>query len=208
MEIIEIFYSVQGEGKGIGLPTTFIRTSGCNLRCEWCDTAYAWGEGKKMDMPEVMNRIDEYPSHRYCITGGEPLLQEDLIELIEILLERNKDISVETNGSIDISHLLKKDIMISMDYKLPSSGMMEHMLPGNLALLRKDDQLKFVVADKEDYSSAKYVLDKYELKCNIVFQPMGGVELKELAEMVLDDGIDVRVLPQLHKMIWGEKRGV
>jgi len=116
MEICEIFHSLQGEGINIGLPTIFVRTAGCNLRCEWCDTRYAWEGGEEISIHEIMEKLDSIGCDRVCITGGEPLLQNDVLDLIDILLPRY-DISVETNGSLDISELKRKDLMVSMDHK-------------------------------------------------------------------------------------------
>ncbi len=206
MEITEIFYSLQGEGKNIGLPTTFIRTAGCNMRCEWCDTDYAWGRGTKMDIPEIINKTAKYPSHRYCITGGEPLLQKDLMELLEHLLELG-DVSIETNGSLDIEPFVSTKGMISMDYKTPSSSMTSKVRKENVDLLREKDQLKFVIANVDDYDFALEVIEENDIHAEVVFQPEGGTQLKMLADRVVKDGVDARVLPQLHKLIWGEEKG-
>ncbi len=206
MEITEILYSLQGEGKCIGRPTTFIRTAGCNMRCEWCDTDYAWARGTKMDIPEVMNRVAEYPSHRYCVTGGEPLLQDDLMDLVERLQELG-EVSLETNGSLDIEPFLSTQAMISMDYKVPSSGMTSKVRKENVNLLREKDQLKFVIANIDDYDFALKVIEENDIHAELVFQPEGGTHLKMLADRVVKDGVDVRVLPQLHKLIWGEEKG-
>ncbi|MBS3781218.1 MAG: radical SAM protein, partial [Candidatus Thermoplasmatota archaeon] len=194
MKITEIFHSLQGEGIKIGLPTTFVRTSSCNLRCEWCDTRYAWEGGEEMDISEIMEKIDEIGCSRVCITGGEPLLQDDILSLIDQLLE-NYEISVETNGSIDISELVERDLMVSMDYKTPSSKMNNKMRKENLNLLRKTDQLKFVISDKKDYNFSLNVIESFDLECKTIFQPVeeGDLDIKELAESVLEDGLDVRV---------------
>ncbi len=203
MKIIETFHSLQGEGKNIGLPTTFIRTGGCNLRCIWCDTKYAWENGEEMSIAEIKEKIR---CHRVCITGGEPLLQEDIYELIDSL--QGYQVSIETNGSIDIGKLMDKEVMVSMDHKTPSSKMTEKMRDENLKLLREKDQLKFVISDKEDYEFSSNVLKKHDLECEIIFQAVDNRDLKDLADSVLKDDLDVRVLPQLHKTIWGDERGV
>ncbi len=207
MEICEIFHSLQGEGINIGLPTIFVRTAGCNLRCEWCDTRYAWEGGEEISIHEIMEKLDSIGCDRVCITGGEPLLQNDVLDLIDILLPRY-DISVETNGSLDISELKRKDLMVSMDHKTPSSGMEGKMLEKNLKLLDENDQLKFVIADDIDYRFNKEILSRFDPRCEIIFQAEEGSDLKELAESVLKDGLDVRVLPQLHKIIWEDEEGV
>ncbi|MBS3816909.1 MAG: radical SAM protein [Candidatus Thermoplasmatota archaeon] len=206
MNIVEIFHSVQGEGVEIGLPTIFIRCGGCNLRCEWCDTRYAWEGGEEVSIEEMMEKVDEIDCSRVCITGGEPLLQEDILELIDSLIT-DYEVSIETNGSIDISELVKRDLMVSMDYKTLSSGMHEEMRNDNLKLLRERDQIKFVIADRTDYEFSSNMIDKFGLNCNVIFQPVGNENIKEIAEWVIDDGLDVRVLPQLHKIIWdGEEK--
>ncbi len=207
MQITEIFHSLQGEGIKIGLPTTFIRTSGCNLRCEWCDTRYAWEGGKEMGISEIMDKIDEIGCSRVCVTGGEPLLQDNILSLIDILVD-DYEVSVETNGSIDISELVVRDLMVSMDYKTPSSRMQRKMQEENLERLREKDQMKFVIADKEDYEFSVEKLGSNDLNCQVIFQPVDGNELTDLAERVIEDDLDVRVLPQLHKVIWGDKGGV
>ncbi len=206
MDITEIFYSVQGEGRSIGLPTIFIRTAGCNLRCDWCDTSYAWSRGNEMSVSEILKRTGEYPVKRFCVTGGEPLLQKDLPALMEKLLAVG-EISLETNGSLDISPYILENVVISMDFKPPSSGMTSKMLMENLPLLRREDQLKFVISSMDDYDYALNVLEEHSPEAEVILQPEGGSGLKTLAERVIKDGVDARVLPQLHKMIWGERRG-
>ncbi|MGM0405766.1 MAG: 7-carboxy-7-deazaguanine synthase QueE [Thermoplasmatota archaeon] len=207
MKITEIFYSLQGEGTQIGLPTVFIRTAGCNLRCEWCDTKYAREGGKEYTTQEILAEISNYPVKRVCITGGEPLMQDDLLDLIDKLIQTYV-ISLETNGSLDIKTISKKDVHISMDYKTPSSGMCEEMRDENIDFLKTTDVLKFVITDKDDYDFAKETIKKLNPPSEIVFQPVHGIQLKDLAEWVIEDSIDVRVLPQLHKLIWGDKKGV
>ncbi len=204
MHISEIFHSLQGEGKDIGLPTSFIRTTGCNLRCEWCDTRYAWEGGKKMSIREIKDKIKDFDCQRLCITGGEPLLQDDLIELIDSLLPKYK-INVETNGSLDISELIERDLRVSMDYKTPSSGMTDKMKNENLDILRKKDQLKFVISDQRDYDYSLEFIKREALQCEIIMQPTKNWNLRDLANSVLGDEIDVRVLPQLHKIIWDDE---
>jgi len=207
MQISEIFHSLQGEGADIGRPTSFIRTAGCNLRCEWCDTKYAWDDGEETSVEEVIDKVKGFDCRRVCITGGEPLLQEDLIELVDSLLP-DHEISVETNGSMDISKLVERDLKVSMDHKTPSSCMEERMKKENLDLLRERDQLKFVISDEEDYEFSKQILEKHEISSDIIFQAEEDGNLKDLAEHVLEDELDVRVLPQLHKIIWGDERRV
>lgn len=209
MIVNEIFFSLQGEGKDIGRPAVFIRLTGCNLRCRWCDTTYAFYDGREMEIDAIMEDVKKYGIKRVCITGGEPLLQKDeLALLVDELLKGGYEISIETNGSLPIDWIDER-VMISMDWKTPSSGESKKMLEDNLTNLRKKDQLKFVIADDRDYGYAKkFLKEKGDLLgCEVIFQPVGGTDIREIAEKVLRDGLDVRVLPQLHKLIWGNERG-
>ena len=206
IKINEIFYSLQGEGIDAGLPTIFIRLTGCNLRCNYCDTRYAFYEGKYMAIDEIMESIKKWNSRRVCITGGEPLLQKNVYGLIEKLLEKGYEISVETNGSISIMKLSKMDVKIKMDIKLPSSGMHDKMLFGNISLLRGSDELKFIIWNKQDYEYAKDIIARYKPRCQIIMQPVWGSKIK-LADWILKDEIDARFSIQLHKILWGDERG-
>jgi 7-carboxy-7-deazaguanine synthase len=211
MLISEIFYSLQGEGKLIGAPTVFVRTAGCNLRCKWCDTEYAFEGGKEMELDEIMKEIELHDCNQVCITGGEPLIQKDMVKLVQKLLDRNFSISVETGGSVSVDSLpCDEKLVVSLDIKCPSSGEEGKMDFSNIELMSPNDQLKFVIADDVDYTYAKEIIAKYHPICKVIFQPVGGLELVELSEKVLKDRIecDVRVLPQLHKLIWGDRRCV
>jgi 7-carboxy-7-deazaguanine synthase len=210
MEIIETFYSIQGEGAHIGKPTFFIRTAVCNLRCSWCDTKYSWERGQEVSVRELLRRVEKTPTRDVCLTGGEPLLWPDAPELVAALAERGYRVVVETSGSVSIAKLPRNgSVCVSMDIKCPSSGMEEKMAFENLRLLRPGDQLKFVIADRRDYEYARALLEEHGPASEVVLQPEGGRRLLPLAEWVLRDGLPVRVLPQLHKLIWPEKdRGV
>jgi 7-carboxy-7-deazaguanine synthase len=209
MEICEIFRSIQGEGLDMGLPTIFVRTSGCPLRCKWCDTTYAFAEGEEMSVEEILKQVQGHQVSRVCLTGGEPLAQKDIYPLIQKLIDANYIVSIETSGAISIEDMPCDDnLRIVLDIKCPSSEMHEKMEFSNIELLGLGDELKFVIADKKDYDYAKDVIDKYQPICSIIMQPVWGIEIKELAEWVLNDNLNARVMPQLHKMIWGEKRGV
>jgi len=151
--------------------------------------------------------LEEIGCQRICITGGEPLLQDDVYELIDLIEDRYK-VSVETNGSIDVEKLVGRDVRVSMDYKVLSSNMYDEMLDRNLDFLREKDQLKFVILDKEDYEFSRSILENYDLNCEIIFQAVDNENLKDLAGWVMEDGLNVRVLPQLHKVIWGDEKGV
>ena len=209
MRINEIFYSIQGEGTTMGTPTAFVRLAGCNLSCKWCDTEYAKETGEDMGIGEVIERVEEYGCEQVCVTGGEPLCQPDTPKLIDMLLDKGFLVTLETNGSQSIEVLeCSPTLMISLDIKCPSSGESESMLLSNIEMLGPTDQLKFIIGDSKDYEYAKGLIEKYSPSCIIVMTPVGGTELKELAEWVLEDRLRARVLPQLHKIIWGDKRGV
>lgn len=207
MKICEVFRSIQGEGKTIGFPTLFIRTTGCNLQCSWCDTTYAMNEGRELSVRDIQE-LAEGEEH-ICVTGGEPMLQKDCPELLEVLAHDGKKVVLETNGSVDLSAVPSSErIIISMDIKCPSSGMQDRMLFENIGLLREKDQLKFILADYTDMSYAIEVMEKYAPRCECIFSPVGGMDLEPLAEDVLGRRLRVRVLPQLHKIIWGNRTGV
>ncbi|MFQ6127448.1 MAG: 7-carboxy-7-deazaguanine synthase QueE [Thermoplasmata archaeon] len=209
MIINEIFKSLQGEGIEIGVPTVFVRLTGCPLRCKWCDQQDAWVTGKSIGIEEILEEVAGYKCPYVCVTGGEPLAQDDSIKLISRLLEAGYMISIETGGSISLEELpCSENLMVSLDIKCPSSGMHDKMDLSNIELLSLSDQLKFVIADEEDYAHAKSIIERYGPQCSIVMQPVGGKDLRWLAEKVLQDDLRVRVLPQLHKLIWGEKKGV
>ncbi|RLF29669.1 MAG: hypothetical protein DRN05_01120 [Thermoplasmata archaeon] len=214
MMINEIFYSIQGEGKWTGLPNIFIRTTGCNLRCSFCDTQYAYKNGREMSIEEIARRIKKYPCKYVCLTGGEPLLQKDTIDLIKKLIEENYSICLETNGSLNIEKILvniknRKHLIISLDIKCPSSNMHQKMYLNNISLLNKNDQLKFVILDKKDYEYAKNIIRKHKPQCTVFFQPVWGIDPIILSRWILSDGLNIRLSLQIHKIIWGDKkRGV
>jgi 7-carboxy-7-deazaguanine synthase len=207
MRICEFFGSIQGEGLMIGAPTYFIRTAGCNLRCVWCDTAYAWEGGTEISVDEIIEMAGD--ARNICLTGGEPMLQKDAPELLERLLAAGKRIVVETNGSVDISAIPKDErIIVSLDVKCPSSGMSGRDILSNFEYMGKKDQLKFIIADREDMEYAIGFLEKDPVDTNVIFCPVGGMDLLPIVEEVIRRELNVRVLPQLHKMIWGDKRSV
>ena len=208
MRINEIFYSLQGEGKWTGLPNIFIRTTGCNLRCSFCDTKYAYDDGKEMSLEQILKQIHKYPCRYVCLTGGEPLLQDEILKLIELLLKRDYKICLETNGSINIKHISEKSVLISLDIKCPSSHMHENNDFLNIPLLRKDDQLKFIIKDKKDYNYAKEIIKKYKPRCMVFFQPVWGTNPNKIANWIISDGLDVKLGLQIHKILWGDKRQI
>jgi len=209
MKINEMFYSLQGEGALTGLPTVFIRTTGCNLRCTYCDTTYAYEEGTDLTLNQILRIIESYHCSSVCITGGEPLLQKDFTALLSALQRKQYTLCIETNGSKSIKHLCgKKNVLISLDIKCPSSGMQEQMSFRNIKLLSKTDQLKFIIKRKEDYEYAKRIITTYQPRCMIFLQPVWGTNPRRLAAWILHDKLPVRLSLQLHKMLWGEKKGV
>ena len=207
MKIIEMFKSIQGEGKYIGVPTYFVRVSGCNLNCVWCDTKYSHQGGHELTIDAIVNSIGD--EKFVCITGGEPLLQPDLKILLKKLLVVDRNITIETNGSVSLKSIpSNKNITISMDIKCPSSKMEDKMDYSNISRLKPKDQLKFIIADLDDFNFAVDVIKKYEPNTEIIFSPMGGTNLKWLTELTIPLGLGIRVLPQLHKIIWGDMQGV
>jgi 7-carboxy-7-deazaguanine synthase len=207
MLINEIFFSLQGEGPDVGLPTIFVRTTGCNLRCGYCDTSYAYHDGQEMTIDKILQHMGLWRCQRVCLTGGEPLLQEDLPVLLDVLQEDGYYVSVETNGSLDITPLMERAVTACVDWKCPSSGMHQHMRPANIDLLRARDVLKFIIADRQDYEYAMRVMKKHDLVCHVIMQPVWG-QAPELAGWIVADALEVRLSLQLHKLLWGNRKGV
>jgi 7-carboxy-7-deazaguanine synthase len=213
LKINEIFKSIQGESTFAGLPCTFIRLAGCNLRCSYCDTNYAYYDGKELSDDEIVSKIEEYGVKCVEFTGGEPLLQEETPRLLKTLLDRDYTVLVETNGSICIG-CLDKRLHIIMDFKTPRSGMSERMKPRNFKFLKKTDQIKFVIMDRPDYDWAKGIIEEHSLIerfDNILMSPAyGELSPKDLVTWVLQDNLYVRVQLQIHKYIWApdEREGI
>src|SRR5512136_2188764 len=183
MKIYSIFKSLQGEGLTIGAPTTFIRTSGCPLRCTYCDTPQAFDKGEQMTIDLIMAKVKKLKCRHVCLTGGEPLAQRDAPKLIQRLLDEHYNVVLETNGAMPLDELpCVENLTISMDIKCPSSGEADKMRFDNIELLGPTDQLKFIIADEKDYDYAKEILDERPAKCEIIFTPVGGTDLKWLAE--------------------------
>lgn len=206
MKVYSIFKSIQGEGRTMGAPTTFVRTSGCPLRCTYCDTKQAYDEGSMMSIDAIMKEVAKHGTKHVCLTGGEPLMQRDSTALIEKLLEEGYKVVVETNGAMPLDDMpCDEALTVSMDIKCPSSGESAKMLMSNLEMLGPTDQLKFIVSDEVDYDYAKEVIREHSPKCEVILTPVGGTDLRWLAEKVLRDKVDARVMPQLHKIIWGDE---
>lgn len=209
MKVNEIFLSVQGESKSSGFPTIFVRFTGCNLRCNYCDTTYAYYEGTEMTPAEIMSEIKKLHYKRVCITGGEPLLQDEINELLDLL--RSYSVSIETNGSIDVSKVTGyENLSLVVDMKAPSSGVSDSMLFKNIEALSHNDEVKFVIGDRNDYEWARSIVETYPCKGVVTFSPVfSKVSYREVVEWILEDRLDVRFQIQLHKIIWdAEKRGV
>ena len=209
MQITEIFKSIQGESSFAGVPCSFIRTTGCNLRCVWCDTEYAFYGGTAMSIAEILEAIEPHQCELVEITGGEPLLQPDVPELCEELLRRKHTVLVETSGALDISVLPKEAIKI-MDIKCPESGMLEKMDWQNVSRLSPKDEIKFVINSRADYDWAVDILHRYQLHTQnlVLFSPVfKKMPPDQLAEWILADRLPVRFQVQLHKVLWGETPG-
>lgn len=212
LNITEIFYSIQGESLDAGLPCVFVRLTGCNLRCRYCDTAYAYDKGRPMSVDDIVETVSSYGATRVEITGGEPLLQGETPILVRRCLDNGYRVLMETNGSFDISLVDRRCIRI-VDIKCPSSGERNKNDFGNMDRLTPSDQIKFVLADKNDYDYARQIILEMAppvAPSHILFSPVTGIlDPALLAQWMLDDHSEFRLHLQLHKMLWPDKdRGV
>jgi 7-carboxy-7-deazaguanine synthase len=208
MRVIEVFHSIQGEGLLTGARTTFVRTARCNLRCRWCDTTYSFGPGRERSIRSLLGEIARHRTHHVCLTGGEPLLQGESLALVRELSERGLTTVIETGGSLDVGPYVGLDgVHLSVDVKCPSSRMEGKNLWSNLPKLTSADTLKFVIGDRADYLYARRVVRRYRGPAALVFQPVWGTDAGRLADWVLADRLDVRVLLQEHKVLWGDVPG-
>lgn len=210
LKIHEIFHSLQGESSRVGLPTVFVRLTGCPMRCVYCDTAYAFSGGSNIEIADILAKVAEFSTPYVTVTGGEPLAQKDCIVLLRQLCDAGYSVSLETGGAIDISPVDER-VSVILDVKTPGSGEEKNNLWGNLSHLKATDEVKFVLCDYADYQWAKQILTKYKLieKCPVLFSPVySQVNPTQLAEWVLADKLPVRMQLQLHKILWGEKPGV
>ena len=208
MRVIEVFHSVQGEGLLTGIRTTFIRTARCNLRCTWCDTKYSFGPGTERSIPSLLREVTRNRTRYVCLTGGEPLLQRESVDLVRRLSGRGVTTVIETGGSLDVGPYLGiPNVILSVDVKCPGSRMDSHNRWENLPLLRAGDVIKFVVGDRPDYLYARRVVRKYRGPATLLFQPVWGTDAGRLADWVLEDHLDVRVMLQEHKLLWGDRPG-
>ena len=205
----EIFYSIQGESLSSGLPTIFIRLTGCPLRCQYCDTSYAFTEGKKKSFEKIIEEIKKYKCMNVTITGGEPLSQKNTKDFINLLISDSYNVSVETSNAVSIKNINDATTIV-LDIKTPDSNESDKNLIENYKFLKKCDQIKFVICSKSDYQWAKDYINKYELNeiCNIIMSPsFGEMDIQMLAEFMLKDNLPVRLQTQLHKLIWNDQRG-
>lgn len=209
MRIHEIFFSLQGETSRVGLPTVFVRLTGCPLRCGYCDTAYAFQGGENMTRDQVLQRVASYGAHHVTVTGGEPLAQKECLPLLTALCDQGYDVSLETSGSLDVSDVDPR-VAVILDIKTPGSGEVQKNLWSNLGHLRAKDEVKLVLCDREDYDWAKQVLAEHAIpeKCSVLLSPVyGQLDPTALAEWILQDRLPVRMQVQLHKLLWGEAPG-
>ncbi len=211
MKVCEIFTSVQGESTYAGVPCTFIRMTGCNLRCSYCDTVYAFDEGTELTENEILDKVGTIGLRTVEITGGEPLLQEGVFPLVTRLLDRGHAVLVETNGSRDISGIDARAVII-LDVKTPGSGMSDTFLMSNMSRLKSKDETKFVLVDRQDYEWATAFIREHALisKCQVLLSPsFGMLDPRDLSRWILNDKLEVRLNLQLHKYIYGpDARGV
>jgi len=210
LRITEIFHSLQGETSRSGLPTVFVRLTGCPLRCGYCDTAYAFSGGKMLSFDEIFAAVAEHATRYVTVTGGEPLAQKQCVALLRALCDRGYSVSLETSGAIDVSGV---DARVSkiLDIKTPASGEVERNLWGNLALLTPHDEIKFVICDESDSKWARQLLDSRNLAglCPVLFSPSyHDLPAAQLADWILRDRLPVRFQVQLHKYLWGDRPGV
>ncbi|HYE38015.1 7-carboxy-7-deazaguanine synthase QueE [Methylocaldum sp.] len=209
IRITEIFYSLQGESRTVGLPTVFVRLTGCPLRCVYCDTAYAFSGGHKMSISEIVDEVRSYDSRYVTVTGGEPLAQRGCLGLLDALVAESYEVSLETSGALDVSEV-NPEVVKVLDLKTPSSGEESKNRYENLEFLDQKDQLKFVIMNEADYQWAKARMEELGLsdRCEVLFSPaMGTQNPTELAEKILRDRLPVRFQVQLHKILWGDTPG-
>ncbi|WP_349431658.1 7-carboxy-7-deazaguanine synthase QueE [Methylomarinum sp. Ch1-1] len=209
LRISEIFYSLQGEANTVGLPTVFVRLTGCPLRCVYCDTAYAFTGGEKKTLAEILAQVRQYDTRYVTVTGGEPLAQPRCNDLMTLLLEEDYSVSLETSGALDVSDIDPRVVKV-MDLKTPASGELDRNRYDNIDYLTEQDQVKFVIANETDYQWSKTILEEHRLaaKCQVLFSPvMGQMQPAQLADQILADQLPVRFQIQLHKYLWNDAQG-
>lgn len=210
LKIYEIFHSLQGETSRSGLPTVFVRLTGCPMRCTYCDTEYAFSGGSNMEIADILAKVAEFGAHYVTVTGGEPLAQKQCHDLLKSLCDAGYSVSLETGGAMNIAPVDKR-VSIILDIKTPASNEEKKNLWSNLAHIKPSDEIKFVLCNRADYDWAKVKLNELKLveKCPVLFSPsFHELAANELATWVLADKLQVRMQIQLHKILWGEKQGV
>ena len=209
LRITEIFYSLQGEARSVGCPTVFIRLTGCPLRCGYCDTSYAFQGGEWYSLDDILQEVARYNTRYVTVTGGEPLAQKPCLDLLTRLCDAGYQVSLETSGALDVSAVDSRVIKV-MDIKTPASGEVDKNLDSNLQYLTSQDQVKFVLSDRQDYDWAVALLRQQALaeKCEVLFSPVyGQLDARQLADWILADQLPVRFQIQLHKLLWGDEPG-
>lgn len=215
IKIHEIFYSLQGESSRVGLPTVFVRLTGCPMRCGYCDTAYAFNGGGNMTQAEILQKVADFTANQHgaryvTVTGGEPLAQKACLPLLTALCDVGYSVSLETGGAIDTATVDPR-VSVILDIKTPGSGELKNMRMENIAYLTAKDEVKFVLCNRADYDWAKDIVAEYALHktCTVLFSPVyNQLNPTDLAEWILQDNLPVRMQVQLHKILWGEKPGV
>ena len=209
LRISEIFYSLQGETRTVGLPTVFIRLTGCPLRCQYCDTAYAFHGGRYMDIPSILEKVKSYAARYVTVTGGEPLAQKHCLELLSALCDCEYEVSLETSGAISLEEVDQRVVKV-LDIKTPGSCEVDKNDWENFKFMQSHDQIKFVICDKKDYEWSKSILKQYNLYqvAQILFSPSyEQLSSAQLADWILNDKLNVRFQLQMHKTIWGDVPG-
>ena len=207
LNITEIFYSLQGEAKEVGIPTVFVRLTGCPLRCNYCDTAYAFKGNNPLSIQHILDEVAQYNARYVCVTGGEPMAQSNCLKLLDSLIDSGYNVSMETSGSIDIAPVNNK-VSIVMDIKTPSSTEEHQNRYENLPILKSKDQLKFVIASRSDFDWCTEILDNHEVESEILFSPVyESLKPVQLADWILEKKLNVRLQVQLHKILWGNQKG-
>ena len=207
LNITEIFYSLQGEAKEVGIPTVFVRLTGCPLRCNYCDTTYAFKGNNPLSIESIMEQIEKYSTRYVCVTGGEPMAQSNCLILLDTLIKAGYKTSMETSGSIDISPVNKK-VSVVMDLKTPSSTEQSQNRYENITLLESKDQLKFVIASRSDFDWCCSILESYDVLSDVLFSPVyENLKPVDLADWILEKQLNVRLQVQLHKLLWGDQKG-
>ncbi len=210
LRITEIFYSLQGEARTVGLPTVFVRLTGCPLRCVYCDTGYAFSGGELFSIDRICEQVASYQPRYVTVTGGEPLAQRNCLPLLSQLCDAGYEVSLETSGALSVAGVDERVVKV-LDLKTPASGEAERNDYSNIALLRPRDQVKFVICDRNDYQWTRFKLDEYQILervSDVLFSPSHGqLEGRELAEWILQDNLPVRLQLQLHKILWNDQPG-